>query len=96
MYDITKLEFFTNTKDATPLPSKSNVIYQFSCPGCNTQYIGKTERPLYERTLEHAWSDKNSAIRKHIDTCNGVAHIIGINNLLDDVMLGTMKSDYHT
>ena len=33
--------------------SKSNVVYQFSCPGCESSYIGKTDRTLFERTKEH-------------------------------------------
>ena len=30
-------------------------VYDFSCPGCDANYIVKTERTLYERTVEHAW-----------------------------------------
>ena len=27
---------------------KLNVIYQFCCPGCNSKYVGKTERKVYD------------------------------------------------
>ena len=33
--------------------SKSNVVYQFLCPGCESSYIGKSERTLFERTKYH-------------------------------------------
>ena len=58
----TKVFFFTNTKDKTPPLSKSNVVYKFSCPGCNSSYVGKTNRNLFVRTQEHALSNKESAI----------------------------------
>ena len=31
-------------KDSVPPTEKSNVIYQVSCSGCASQYIGKTEQ----------------------------------------------------
>lgn len=85
LYDTTKVEFFTNTKDRIPLLCQSSVVYEFMCPGWHDKYIGKTERTLHERILEHAWYDNNSAVRKHIDNCTGVHHIIGIRNFDDDL-----------
>ena len=38
-------------------------------------YVGKTERTLHERCIEHAWKDKNSAIRAHIDEFEGIIHM---------------------
>ena len=43
----------TNMKDKLNMLSRSNVVYQFSCPGCESSYIGKTDRTLFERTKEH-------------------------------------------
>ena len=94
LYDVTKLEFFCNTKDRTPKLNQSFVVYEFTCPGCNVNYVGKTERTLHERylILEHAWNDKDSAVFNHLNECNGVQHMfdIGIltpslftNNLID-------------
>ena len=37
------MSFFTNMKDKLNKLSKSNVVYPFSCPGCESSYIGKTE-----------------------------------------------------
>ena len=53
----TKLCFYTNNKDQVPLLSKSHVVYKFNCPGCQSAYIGKTDRTLFVRTHEHAISD---------------------------------------
>ena len=80
-YDTTKLSYFTNSKDMIPTLSKSFVVYHFSCPGCDAKYIGKTERTLFERTNEHSWTDKNSAIKKHIDCCPGFQHILDIKSI---------------
>ena len=49
-YSVTKISFFTNMKEKLNKLSKSNVVYQFSCPGCESSYIGKTERTLFKRT----------------------------------------------
>ena len=49
-YSVTKILFFTNTKDKLNKLSKSNVVYQFSLSVCESPYIAKTERPVFERT----------------------------------------------
>jgi hypothetical protein len=33
---------FLSCKDKTPDEYKSSVVYEFSCPGCRSTYIGKT------------------------------------------------------
>jgi len=72
-------------KGKTPLLSKSNVVYKFSCPGCDQSYIGKTNRTLKERTIEHAWDDNNSVVKQHINTCEGFNFIKSLHNLnIDD------------
>ena len=71
-YDVNKIEFYCNTKDKTTVLSNSFVVYNFSCPGCGANYIGKTERALYERAVEHTWTDNNSTIYKHLNDCTGV------------------------
>ena len=81
LYDVTKLEFFCNTKDRTPKLNQSFVFYEFTCPGCNANYVGKTERTLHERCDEHAWNDKDSAVFNHLNECNGVQHMFDIGKL---------------
>ena len=81
----TKLCFFPSAKDKTPPLSKSNVVhvYELTCPGCNSSYIGKTNRTLLVRTEEHATTDKDSAIYKHLRYCDQIKHIQGLCNLPD-------------
>ena len=71
LYDVNKIEFYCNIKNKTAVWSNSFVVYDFSCPGCSANYISKTERILYERTVEHAWTDNNSAAYKHLDDFTG-------------------------
>ena len=75
LYGTTKLQFFCNNKDKIPLLNKSYVVYHFNCRGFCAIYVGKTKRILQERCIEHAWKDKNSAIRAHIDKCEGIIHM---------------------
>ena len=37
-----------------PTLNDSFVVYEFACPGCSANYVGKTERTLFERNVEHA------------------------------------------
>ena len=67
-FSTTKVHFFTNNKDKTPDDYKANVVYRFSCPGCSATYIGKTERNLQERCIEHA-TRKDSVIFDHLREC---------------------------
>ena len=84
-YSLTKTSFFTNMKDKLNKLSKSNVVYQFSCPGCESSYVGKTEQTLVEITKEHV-TRANSAIKGHLDNCLNLEHLFSINNLiLNDV-----------
>ena len=79
----TKLCFYTNNKDEVSLLNKSHVVYRFSFPGCQSSYIGKTDRTLLTRTREHAVTDKESAIYKHLRTCEHLAFIHNLFNLPD-------------
>ena len=57
-----------SVKDGSPVALKSMVVYQFSCAGCNSRYIGETSRHFSTRIKEHTESDKNSHICKHFNT----------------------------
>ena len=52
-YSFMKILFLTKTNMQNKLNklSKSNVVYQFLCPGCEFSYIGK--RTLCKRTKEN-------------------------------------------
>ena len=81
-YSTTKTSFFTNTKDRTPTLSRSHVVYKFSCRGCSAQYIGKTDRNLHERCVEHA-TTKDSSISMHFNSCEPLNDIIKMMLYLD-------------
>ena len=74
----TYISFFTSNKDRIPKLSNSGVIYQYSCPGCAKSYIGKTDNTLFNRTKQHGWSQKDSAIRKHFLECDGWKELVGL------------------
>jgi len=44
---------FFRTKDSTPFELRSHVVYQYTCAGCNSSYIGQTARHLHHRIAEH-------------------------------------------
>ena len=80
-FQTTPLSVFTSVKDYTPFLNRSNVVYKVSCPGCGCSYIGKTDRTLFERTSEHAWSDQSSIVRQHIQDCEQFNHIFDMLNI---------------
>ena len=49
-----------SVKEPQPLHAKSNCIYQFTCE-CSATYIGRTERQLHNRMVEHipVWLQKS-------------------------------------
>ena len=74
-------------KDKLNKLSKSNVVYQFSRPGCESSYIGKTERTFFERTKEQV-TRADSGIKGNLENCLNVEHLFSINNvILNDVEL---------
>ena len=84
IFKISQLRDFASTKDKVPLMSKSNVVYQVCCPGCNATYIGKTERTLRERTIEHAWSDVESPMRNHLKSCQHFRHLFDMLSIFEN------------
>ena len=91
LYQTKKISYFLPKKDKVPDLQRSNLVYEFTCPGCNESYIGKTERNLNTRLKEHLGPAK-SAISKHLTDCDNVNYLININNLYDNVF----NSDSHT
>ena len=48
---------FISLKDHTRKIYQNSVVYEFKCPGCNANYVGKTDRCLYTRVKEHSCHD---------------------------------------
>jgi len=75
VFTPTKINMYFSTKDSLPKSHKSFVVYKFSCAGCNSSYIGETQRHLSTRIKEHLSSDKSSHIFKHLgenEACKSV------------------------
>ena len=84
-FKTTHLRDFASSKDKVPLLSKSNVVYEVCCPGCGENYIGKTERTMRERSVEHAWYDAESPMRNHLKSCSHFDHMYGILTMFEEM-----------
>ena len=58
--------------------------------GCGPNYIGKTERTLYERAIEHAWTDNNSSFYKHLNDCTDVQCLFDIASLHSSLFMSSV------
>ena len=102
---LIKLSFIATPKIKQLFLSNSFVVYDFSCPRCGANYIGKTERTLHEKTVKHVWTFKNSAVYKHLGDCTGVQHLFDITPLYSSLFTSSaptqirnkfdLKSDSH-
>ena len=54
------------------------VIDKYTCPGCYSAYVGKTDNTMFNRTKQHGWSQSDSAVRKHFDHCEAWMDIVGV------------------
>ena len=90
---INKVEFFCNIKDETPKLNESFVVYEFICPGCNDNYVGKTERTLNERCAEHVWDEKDSVVFNHFNECIGVQHMFEMGKLTPSLLTNNTIDD---
>ena len=85
-----KVSYFVSNKDKILDLSRSNVVYQFTCPGCSLKYIGKTDRCLSTRLREHSQPFKhtatnNSCISQHLCQCQHAEYLINMNNLYSNL-----------
>ena len=97
IYKTHNMSYYVNNKDHTPLMQQSNVIYEFSCPGCHANYIGKTERTLNERSQEHGWTNKDKPVYHHLMNCENFQYIMNIhrcNDLLENSHTSITTTDY--
>ena len=54
-------------KDKTKLHQQNNPVYYSKCPDktCTEDYVGKTDRRIEEKIIDHNKRDKNSHLLKH-------------------------------
>ena len=68
---------------------RSKIVYKFTCPRCESCYVGATSRHLTTRFKEHI-SRKKGAVFKHLESC-GVEGIESDMNIL----CATQKGETH-
>ena len=84
IYDTKKISYFLPKKDKILNPLRSNIVYEFTCPGCNSSYVGKTERNLATRLSKHSDPQKSS-ISKHLSECEHANYILNLNHIFDNL-----------
>ena len=63
-----KVKNLIKVKDSVPRSLRSRVVYNFTCAGCNSVYVGETCRHISTRVREHLCTDKNSHVYKHLQS----------------------------
>ena len=81
-YNTKKSAMFCSSKDILPTNQKANVIYCLSCPGCQQDYIGKTDRNIETRLLEHG-TRADQPMFQHLVECEYFKEITDIMKLPD-------------
>lgn len=88
-----KIGNYFKFKDIIPSHIRSLVIYQYTCSGCNTTYIGKTKRHFKVRMCEHLgishltgkklkYNYSNAtAVREHIEKSGHIGNFDDFNIL---------------
>lgn len=83
-YQTTKVGSYFSLKTKVPPLLKNNVVYKFVCP-CDksTQYIGETERQLFQRVKDHTRTSNTapSAVYDHMIQCEGCSQVENITSL---------------
>ena len=72
IYTTRKLKTCLPTvKSAFDKSLKSHVVYENTCSGCNSTYVGQTYRHITTRIIEHQKAD--SPVGQHVSECCGTA-----------------------
>ena len=74
-FNDTKISMLCSNKDKLKFEQKSNLIYEFTCPGCQKKHIGKTDRSLSIRLNEHATRD-DQPTHQHLTSCMNFHNIV--------------------
>ena len=93
LYDVTKLELFCHTKGRTPKLNGYFVVYEFICPRCNANYVGKTGGTLHERCADRACDDKDRVVFNHLNKCIGVQYMFEIGKLTPSLLTNNIIND---
>ena len=94
LFDTKKFAMFCPTKDKIPSHQRANVIYKLSCPGCGNKYVGKTDRCLITRLLEHG-TRVDQPIIQHLTRCDSFHDYVNIFSLPSNDMLFDINTKEH-
>ena len=72
-----KVRNLISVKACVPRSLRSCVVYQFTCAGCNSLYIGEKSRHSSTQVREHLFTDKNSNIFKHLKSSSSFRNACG-------------------
>ena len=73
-------------KAKTPLMLRNRVVYQLTCPGCQSCYVGGTIQHLATRVQQHR--RKGTPVKRHFDDCG-----IRIENKHAKILDSTIRKD---
>ena len=65
VYTLTKLCSNFQIKDKTKFDQKHDLVYYFTCPECQEDYIGEIGSRLHKRICDHSGKDSKSHMLKH-------------------------------
>ena len=75
-----RISNFFRIKDSTPFELRSHVVYQYTCPGCHSRYIGQTACHVRHRIAEHAGISHltGNTMRSQAHCSANIVHIIPV------------------
>ena len=90
------LSMFYSSKDQIPTDQKANLIYRFTCPGCNEKYVGKTDRNIITRLHEHG-SRIDQPLHIHLTNCDKFGDIITVMQLsnMNNSVVPVNRKEHH-
>ena len=91
VFTVCKLRSYFSTKDPVPLCFKSNVVYSFKCPRCESCYVGRTLTHFDTRRKQHLGTDSNSSILSHLKKSKECKEVCDIDTFR---ILDTAKTNY--
>ena len=96
LFDTKMVAFFCSNKDLVLKNLQSHAIYQFECPGCKANYVGKIDRCLELRLNEHS-DFRTSAVGKHLYECEHFHHIVNLHNIsvYSELKPSFIETHYH-
>ena len=99
-----KMRNLFNFKDRLPMRLRSNILYSYSCNGCNSIYLGKSKRHFLVRAYEHLGLSLRTGKKftynpRHNNNSGILDHINGQNNCHGDInnfkIMGKASNDFH-